>query len=45
MNSEPKTITNAEIEILDKLLDPWEREPIRTDEDLIRLGEIFDEDE
>ena len=39
------TISTEEIEILDRLFDPWERESIRTDEDLIRLGEIFDEDE
>ncbi len=39
------TITPEQIEILDKLFDVWERESIRTDEDLIRLGEIFDEDE
>ncbi len=37
-------ITSEELQILDKLFDPWERDSIRTDEDLIRLGEIFDED-
>ncbi len=40
MESE-QTITPAQIEILEKLLTV----PIETDEDLIRLGEIFDEDE
>jgi len=41
MNSEPETITNAEIEILDKLL----YTPVWGDGDLTALGEIFDEDE
>jgi hypothetical protein len=39
------TITSKEIEILDKLLNPWERVSIQTDEDLVALGEIFDEEE
>ena len=38
-------ITAEEIEILYKLFDPWERVSIRTDEDLIALGDIFDEEE
>lgn len=36
-----ETITTEQIEILDKLFDT----PIESDEDLIALAEIFDEDE
>lgn len=38
-------ITPEELERLDKLFDEWEREPVQTDEDLIRLGEAFGEEE
>jgi hypothetical protein len=38
-------ITNEQIEILDYLFDPWTRVSIRTKEDIIALGEIFDEEE
>ena len=44
MNDE-NLITSQEIKILEQLLDPWESVSIQTDEDLIRLGEIFDEEE
>ena len=40
-----EVITEEQIEILDYIFDPWTRVSIRTKEDIIALGEIFDEDE
>jgi hypothetical protein len=40
-----QTISPEQIELLDKLFDEWEGVSIQTDEDLIRLGETFDEEE
>lgn len=45
IETEEKTITPEQIKTLDGLFDPWESASINTDEDLLTLGDVFDEDE
>ena len=42
---EDKVIASEQIKTLDGLFDPWEGASINTDEDLLMLSDVFDEEE